>query len=94
MGVLTVEFKYLSRKDIARNRAEFPEIKSGATFVVLLPNEPFEKHAVFVYGVDEPRDEFIVLDSVKGRRDSVSIEINGVRKPNQRVEMFTVDPGT
>ena len=70
------------------------EINNGATFVVLEPMEPFGKHAVFVYGVDEEREEYIVLDSMKERRDSNSIQVSGVKKPNQRVPWYMKDPST
>ena len=51
-------------------------------------------HAMFVHGVDTGKKEYIVLDSMKDRRDSNSLHINGVRKPNQRVPWIVADPNT
>ena len=70
------------------------EINNGATFVVLEQNKETGRteHAVFVHGVDVERKEYIVLDSDKDRRDSYSHQINGVKKPNQRVPWYMLDP--
>ena len=88
-----VEFKYYPRKNI-HDEDDIMEVNNGATFVVLEETQFHSLHAVFVYGVDEENKEYIVLDSMRDRRDEHSRRVNGVKKPNQRVPWYVQDPNT
>ena len=58
----------------------------------MLVTERGTGHAMFVYGVDEATEEYIVVDSFKYDRDSCLInDKKGVQRPGQRVKWQKTD---
>ena len=68
-GLLQAEFKYIPKSDIREAQWVLP-INNGVTFVVLEKDfEAGKLDALFAFGFDYARKEYIVLDPEKKKRD-------------------------
>ena len=68
-GLLQAKFKYIPKSIIRAAKFVLP-INNGATFVVEEKDFETRKHdALFAFGFDYARKEYIVLDPEKKKRD-------------------------